>query len=352
MLDYIWSGLEITATVQGRSARKSLVPHATPRAMAVTHAEEDDGCELREALVIQNGDVGDWRLADAEFLASFQLPIRRCTGRPVDARPFPREHRIQFDETSHVYTVDGVRVPRSVTGLIHLYCNEFDPHRALATMKATPTWRGKCMSIAEEGLGTADEDFIERWQFNGKVQRARGYLLHFQAEAMVNGRCIALPWSPEFQQAKCIYEFVTREWGFRPLRTEVSIFHCGLRLAGQPDLLCKDRQGRIVIIDWKRVRRIKAESMQGPMRYPLNMLPDSNYWHYALQLNLYAYILESEYSLAVAPLMYLAVVHPEAAAPRLVAIPKLEDEMRALAQYEIENGRGTMPLKLDAIFQA
>ena len=37
--------------------------------------------------------------------------------------------------------------------------------------------------------------------------------------------------------------------------------------------------------------------------------------------------------------MYLAVVHPEQPVPRLVEVPRLDAEMRALHDFEIEQGR-------------
>ena len=42
----------------------------------------------------------------------------------------------------------------------------------------------------------------------------------------------------------------------------------------------------------------------------LNHLPDSNYWHYCLQLNIYKAILEKNYNKKVSGL-YLVCLHPE-----------------------------------------
>ena len=41
----------------------------------------------------------------------------------------------------------------------------------------------------------------------------------------------------------------------------------------------------------------------------ISHLPDSNYWHYCLQLNIYKYILESKYGKTVTDL-YLVCMHP------------------------------------------
>ena len=76
--------------------------------------------------IVRHGDVGDWRLADEPFLASFRLPTATDKRETLAIRnPFPPEDRILFNETEHVYTVDGVQVPRSVTRLVHKFCGKF-----------------------------------------------------------------------------------------------------------------------------------------------------------------------------------------------------------------------------------
>ena len=40
--------------------------------------------------------------------------------------PFPREARITFNEEKHEYTIDGIRAPRSATGLLNEYKPGFD----------------------------------------------------------------------------------------------------------------------------------------------------------------------------------------------------------------------------------
>ena len=66
------------------------------------------------------------------------------------------------------------------------------------------------------------------------------------------------------------------------LRTELSIFSCSLRLAGQIDCICRDRNGKLVIWDWKRSKKIQMDSQQ-QMKAPLSHLPDCNFFAYALQ---------------------------------------------------------------------
>lgn len=119
---------------------------------------------------------------------------------------------------------------------------------------------------------------------------------------------------------------------------QVNLFHCGLTLAGQPDLLMKDADGSVVVVDWKRSRDVRFENDRRSLRYPVSHLPDSNGWLYCLQLNVYRYLLESEYGFTVSG-MFLAVVHPESEAPRLIACPRMQAEVDAIVEYEIECGR-------------
>lgn len=71
-----------------------------------------------------------------------------------------------------------------------------------------------------------------------------------------------------------------------------------LKVAGQIDLLIKDGN-EITIIDYKTNKEIKKKSYFDMntktnlmMKYPLNNLMDCNYYHYTLQLSLYAYLLQ------------------------------------------------------------
>ena len=72
----------------------------------------------------------------------------------------------------------------------------------------------------------------------------------------------------------------------------------GLHIAGQADLIVKSGND-ISILDWKTNKEIKKRSFFNKtkkknvmMKYPLSNIEDCNYWHYTLQLSLYAYILQ------------------------------------------------------------
>jgi hypothetical protein len=299
--------------------------------------------------VVSIAEVADWRLSDAAFLAVFRLPTKTGEGHLARANPFPREERVSFDADPHKYTIDGVVAPRSVTGLLHAYAEPFNPARAVASMRAGKNWEERRAELEVLGVDTdCDEDIERYWRLAGQVARARGTLLHFHAEQVVNSRRIEEPHSPEFKQLrKILHDFNNRGWTL--YRAEVNIFHCGLRCAGQPDLICKDTDGCLVLIDWKRIPKLSFDNLYDTLRYPLQHLPNTSYWLYALQLNAYRFVLEAEYAMSVAG-MWLGLIHPHLVAPRLVEVPRMENEMEALLEHEIVSGRATPSMPLDALF--
>ena len=153
---------------------------------------------------------------------------------------------------------------------------------------------------------------------------------------MCNGREVERPHSPEFLQANAIYKRLL-EKGMKPYRAEVNLYHEKLQLAGQPDLLMTDPEGNIVIVDWKRAKEIRYDNDRRHLKYPLEHLPESNYWLYSLQLNVYRHMLEDAYDMSVSSMM-LAVVHPDAEQGRIITCPRLQVEIEAIVEYEQDCG--------------
>jgi hypothetical protein len=126
-------------------------------------------------------EVADWRLTDDQFLAAFQLP-HKGAGNLAVRYPFPREDRIVFDEGRHEYTIDeGMKAPRSVTGLLHEYTPAFNPQAALHAMRHGRAWEQKKAALEEKGVSTQGDGILRSWERNGEIARARGHLLHYQA---------------------------------------------------------------------------------------------------------------------------------------------------------------------------
>ena len=226
---------------------------------------------------------------------------------------------------------------KAFTKLLHEYASEFDPVSAARAMRNGANWETKRATFEDMGVGTEVEDIVSYWERKGEVARARGTLLHFHCEQMVNGRPIQQPHSTEFQQAHALYEQLLAA-GLKPFRAEVNLYSTKLQVAGQADLLMRFNNGNVVVIDWKRSKEIKFENNWGHLKYPLQHLPETNYYLYCLQLNMYGTMLETECGMTVVG-YYLAVVHPDIERGRLISCPRMDHEMRLIYEYEIQCGR-------------
>ena len=78
------------------------------------------------------------------------------------------------------------------------------------------------------------------------------------------------------------------------------------------------------------------------MYSPLDHLPDTNYWHYSLQLNIYRRILQELYGVVVSELA-LVVLHPNFDHYRVIQLNMMDDEVEAMFQVRAERLRNPPP---------
>ena len=122
--------------------------------------------------------------------------------------------------------------------------------------------------------------------------------------------------------------------GLVPVRTELCMFHIGLGCAGQLDLLAKYHGTHsYVIFDWKRSKEIKTSNMFQNLLPPLDHLQDTNFNTYSLQLNLYKYILETEYGIYIDEL-YVAIFHESNESPDIRKVDFMPLEIHSIVEYE------------------
>ena len=132
---------------------------------------------------------------------------------------------------------------------------------------------------------------------------------------------------------KYFIEFIKDTPHLKPYRTEWTIYNEEIKLAGSIDMVYENPDGTLSIYDWKRVKDIKKINVWNSYAITLCIchLPDTNFWHYALQLNTYKAILENKYNKKVKEL-FLVRLHPdsEEKSYELIKIPDLKKEINDL----------------------
>jgi ATP-dependent exoDNAse (exonuclease V) beta subunit len=117
------------------------------------------------------------------------------------------------------------------------------------------------------------------------------------------------------------------------------IFDEELKIAGSIDMVFENEDGTLSIYDWKRCKEINQENTWNKFatNEVISHLPDTNYWHYSLQLNTYKAILERKYGKIVKEL-YLVKLHPDDPndSYELIEVPILSEEINNLFQQRIQ----------------
>jgi hypothetical protein len=305
--------------------------------MATRTVSMSDICTLGATWTLACNECGDHRLPDETFLKSFSLPGSNRAESLAHLHPFPdRDAQIQFDEQRHVYSVNGEEYPVSVTSWLHRFYKEFDSSVAIQKMRNGNNWPMKRLQFLwDDGTEMDDLQIAALWKQYNAVCRARGTLMHYQIEQNLNGRSMLGPYSPEFKQfLQFRGDWFNAGTGRFPERTELSLFHEELKIAGQADLLCKERDGTYSVIDWKRCKQLKFSNPFDNMLKPLDHLPDCNYNQYCLQLNMYRYLLETKYDKNISS-MHIVVFHPNQVTYDCRKIERMESEISAIVNLRL-----------------
>ena len=233
-------------------------------------------------------------------------------------------NKLTFDEGTHTYEANGVRVPISATAVIKkvFAVEDFDGPKVVDSN--LQKWRRNASNKYHNiVLGKSNEDakqaILDLWDAANKL----GTKLHMRLEGYLNG--VELPEDGEtdleWTMLKEYVDGMLEETGSKPLRTELSVAWKNeetgdVTCAGQIDLLVKSGD-EVVMIDLKRVGRPieknsfsfgKRADPQGPMAGV-----DTNDFHkYSFQTSLYCVMLEQTFGITICPTnRFLMQCHPD-----------------------------------------
>lgn len=226
-----------------------------------------------------------------------------------------RDNKVSFREEDHVYIVDGTPLD-SVTTFVKNCFPEFDAELH-AKRKA-------------EDLGITKEAVLEMWEKKGRESREQGTAMHEKIESYYLGKPVSTDETFE------LFRIFANKITLKPYRTEWAVYDWEQKIAGTIDFV-DYQNGEYIIYDWKRSDKLIAKnglpiknSLYGEKALPpIENLDDSPYYHYALQLSLYKYILEKNYGITVSKLR-LGIFHPSYNKPYVLEIPYLQNEINAL----------------------
>lgn len=245
----------------------------------------------------------------------------------------PFDSRIKFREEGHKYWIDGDDKDLvSATTFIHQFFDEFDTEKIIN--KILNKWEYKNNPSYKYYL-MKPEKIKEMWDKNRDEASEAGTIMHANIEYFYNDLEVEND-SPEFEQ---FLDFYKDHEDLEMYRTEWMIFSDVLRLTGSIDAVFRNEDGTLSLGDWKRSKEIKFKAFDEDSfgRFPFQNLPDCNFYHYSLQLNLYRSILEKFYNEKIKD-MFLVVLHPNNLNNKYqkLMVKRMEEEGDLLLDFRIQ----------------
>ena len=241
--------------------------------------------------------------------------------------PHERDSHIQFDEGPHIYTIDGDSDFMSVTRWNHSHFPHFNAGKIIKNMMKSKNWKNS------KYFGMEPDAIKKLWRDNGQSASKAGTKMHYDIECYYNDMDVEV-------DEDCVefgyFEAFERDFGstMQPHRTEWMVWDKELQLAGSIDMIFKNDDGTLSIYDWKRCKEIKkTNSFESASTKCISHFPNSNYWHYSLQLNTYKYLLEKNYGETIKD-MYLVCLHPNNSndSYQRIKVPDLQPEIEELME--------------------
>ena len=241
----------------------------------------------------------------------------------------PRDAFISFDEGPHIYTVHGDSSYTSVTTWNHRHFPKFDAKKIINNILRSskmndPTYKYHNMTR---------QDILDSWEKNRNTAAQAGTDTHYNIECYYNNMVV----TDNSIEYKYFMNFVKDHPHLEAYRTEWCVYYEELKISGSIDMVFRNtKTGDYVIYDWKRSKGIEYENYYGNTAITpcISHMPDTNFWHYSLQLNVYRKILQEKYGVTISELA-LVVLHPDNYDNNyeIVEVPLLDKEMNDLWEH-------------------
>lgn len=219
----------------------------------------------------------------------------------------PRDLLITFDSEPHLYYYNKSKVfHSSVTTFVKEHFPKFDSKKNDVVDNIV---KKNFENVKSKYYKMNAQQIKDLWSKEGLEAANAGTKLHYNIEQFYNESHV----NEDITKTKewdFFQNFVKANKHLSAYRTEWEVYDTEIDLAGSIDMIFKDNEGKYHIYDWKRSKEIKFSAFNNETGYqPLTHIQNSNYWHYALQLSIYKYILEKHYNINIET-MHIVVFHP------------------------------------------
>jgi hypothetical protein len=244
----------------------------------------------------------------------------------------PRDEHISFEEGPHIYTVLGERgTYKSVTTWNHSHFEEFDGEAIVERILKGSRWAN---DPTYKYYKKSKETILGEWETNRVAASGAGTKMHFDIEMFYND----VPVENDSIEFKFFHDFRRDFPELVPYRTEWMVYYEELKLSGSIDMVFFDTaKQEYLIYDWKRSKEIVFDNVYGRHAKTacISHLPDTNFWHYSLQLNTYKMILQDKYGLKIGG-MFLVVLHPNQNTYARIPCSDLTPELALLKEVRLQ----------------
>lgn len=265
------------------------------------------------------------------FVKPVEIPSETYTNIDGSNDDFEYDAKLVFEPLEHIYRF-GNKLLTPVSNVVSMFFQEFDSIGLSAQ---------KSGGIIREQI-----KLIETWESKGAMAREVGTQLHlaienyFQRKPMpdsyrfkYSGRYINIDQNISIKNEIAYFKnFLADRPSLKPFRTEWRICDMRYGIAGSIDFICRNGN-QFDIYDWKRSKKSSPdEKIYRYGRNGLSSVPDISYWHYALQQNLYRYIVENNYGLKINK-MHIVVLYPDFSNYKIYEIPRMDKEINVILNF-------------------
>lgn len=240
-----------------------------------------------------------------------------------------RDNSISLDEATHIYTINNKSDFISVTKFVHSLFKPFVSDKVIDNIIKGKNYK------SSKYFNMPRQEIKDMWEINRKDSAEKGTKLHLDIENYYNNMSVDND-SIEYTYFK---NFL-KDTKLKPYRTEWKVWDEDYKITGTIDMVYENSDNTLMIYDWKRSKSITRNR---PFETYSNIecishIPDLNFWHYSLQLNIYKRIIESKYDKKITK-MCLICLYPDNDNYIEIEVPELCEEVDDLFKLHLNKNK-------------